>query len=393
MGGRTALLTSGRRIEPQPNDTLSEEYFNKVDRAINEHTTPAPAILASASPSAPAAAPLTPFRKVMSANQPYSTKLGASLLYEASADPNVNLPPTQLAVDALLVEQCPMLAFADKLFITAPRCQSTQGTWEESSGRNILRWESSGTSVQSIRLALDSPTTDPDDSPNGTVDFVSIRRQAQMTRNVFEVITCKGTPVFTIEEKLTRVQKLGFGDSTARPHNTAYDKVAYFSQYFVNHMNGSVLAKTNFFRLDEKSVNLTAVASGQILAQAVRTGNWKRSAWRNCTHNQRAWEVTFPGNVRDVDLPGTIRDLRVASTAAILVMALMDEARLPESQIVSASGMRSLGWLVLTWFLVGLCFALVPVMMFQILERTRLGESFRLSCLRCQNCLLPQRVY
>merc|ERR1740117_539121 len=115
-----------------------------------------------------------------------------------------------------------MIMFGNAMYINAPRCGNPLGTWADpSSGRSILRYNPLADG--SIFVGVDSAVTG-----NGSAKYAEIIEQPSREQNVFELTNCLDVTRYTIEEKLTRVNRMGRTRSTMRMHDTASGGQAFF---------------------------------------------------------------------------------------------------------------------------------------------------------------------
>jgi hypothetical protein len=346
-----------------PNDTVTEAYWNNVDAAINSvatQTQPPPSI----NDPGPTAKP-EPWKQVFKASVekevnvgqtpldysyvtpkpvvsdfdlythanagqvkslsvvPYDMAVGAHIMYGLSEKNTQTPPPSQKDVSQAFVAQCPMLMMQDTVLVTPPKCKDPQGAWQDpTTGRYLLHWKEQ---AGSIILGADSSV-----GGEGSATFATITEQITMARSVFHLKNCLGIPRYTIEENVIKINSMAAGAvSTMYEHDASQSEQAIFYEYTVNHPNGTLVAKSNLYRMDSHQVNFTLVdkegVPGEVISSATRLGHWQRKEWKTCDGDLRGWQLEFPAESSLFETVATVQDLRVATTAAILLMAVRDE--------------------------------------------------------------------
>eukprot|EP00928_Gymnodinium_smaydae_P064292 TRINITY_DN47678_c0_g1_i1.p1 TRINITY_DN47678_c0_g1~~TRINITY_DN47678_c0_g1_i1.p1 ORF type:complete len:499 (+),score=103.24 TRINITY_DN47678_c0_g1_i1:91-1587(+) len=358
-------------LTPQPNDTISELYYSKIDQAIlaAQQTTPSPlatklgvdmssttdgpyaAIAGASRVDTVTADQLTPnelasaevsFNVLPKPNSissaagkvagkqvsvvPYDMELGAKLMYKLTEKSQITSTPVpaQNIINEQFVAQCPMMMFANKLAITAPRCGQSMGLWADpTSARTLLRWN--GASDSGVFFGVDSVVTG-----NGSVLFAEFKQEAALSGTNFQLKNCMGVKRYTVEEQVVKVDKIGDGiSSTVQAHDSTRMGVAFFYKYLIKAPNGTVVAQSSLFRMNQNVVNVTMMNGevvGPLVATAKRQGTWTQDQWRECTKNTRAWQVDFKISSRDLDSVATVQDIRVAIAATMTLMAFRAEA-------------------------------------------------------------------
>mmetsp|Transcript_138619 Transcript_138619/g.431163 ORF Transcript_138619/g.431163 Transcript_138619/m.431163 type:complete len:515 (+) Transcript_138619:65-1609(+) len=435
-GARTLLSQSGELVNrgpasllvPLPNDTISENYWATVNRLITQagQQTPAPASL-----NDPAATPTPePWKRIMGASSnvnvldakqaqnvltdweyatpqpwsqtlqlddkakkkmsvlPYDMQIGAEIMYSLSTKTSATPPPTQEFVDETFMSQCPMVMFTDSLRIKPPRCNNNFGSWTDpKSDRTILRWNENNKG--GIYFGVDSKV-----SGEGSVNFAEVREMFSLNLYQFSLLNCMDVTRYTIEEKIIKVNHMApKARSTVREHDISKSREAYFYKYLLRGTNGSTVAETNLYRMDQSEVNFTMyngeMANGVTFAVAKRQGYWKRDAWRECRHPQRAWDIEFPMAQDNFATVATVQDLRVAAAAAVTLMAYRDEH-------VSADGFQHTGqghmWLTLvkTVFFILIALMIACICWIAIIQQN-LDKRLQWICFRLETVLLPKR--
>eukprot|EP00747_Dinoflagellata_sp_TGD_P162510 gnl/TRDRNA2_/TRDRNA2_180190_c0_seq1.p1 gnl/TRDRNA2_/TRDRNA2_180190_c0~~gnl/TRDRNA2_/TRDRNA2_180190_c0_seq1.p1 ORF type:complete len:457 (-),score=85.76 gnl/TRDRNA2_/TRDRNA2_180190_c0_seq1:67-1365(-) len=338
-------------LAPSANDTSMSSYLEDIDQklTIAGKSTPAP-VSANAPPKQPEK---EPWKKIYDARQSYDMALGAAILYNLNEKNTPTPPPTQDYVTAQFVAQCPLVMFGDQVYIKAPRCGNSMGSWNDpETDRAILRWDKSNEG--GITYNVDSAV-----SGDGSVRFAEVKEEFSWNSYNFNLFNCLGVKRYTIVEKTIKVNKMGAGRSTFRMHDTAESKVAYFLRYEIQHPNGSTVAQTGMFRQHDKQVNITTnnneISPGSLLATATREGYWKKDGWRQCTESPREWHLNFVQPATSMDQPSTVMDLRVATGILITMMAVRDEHR-------DVNGLNDEGQGTLVWGVVGTwIFAIIVV--------------------------------
>uniref|UniRef100_A0A7S4W2Z6 Uncharacterized protein n=1 Tax=Alexandrium monilatum TaxID=311494 RepID=A0A7S4W2Z6_9DINO len=422
------LLGASGLLVPQANDTISEEYWARVNRLINQagQLTPPPVTL-----NDPLSTPAPePWRKIMSASDhvdvldasqaqkvlsdweyatpqpfdtpiqlddqavkplnvvPYDMQIGANIMSDLTPKNTPTPPPSQAYVDESFVAQCPMVMFKGALAITPPRCTSGLGSWTDAqTNRPMMRWSGDGNG--GIGFGVDSVV-----SGEGSVSFAEFRERFSLTQNLFDLANCMNVRRYTIQEKIIKVDHMApLARSTAREHDLSQSSEAYFYQYVMKHVNGSTVGSTNLYRMDQSEVNFTLdngeLADGQVFAVARRQGFWRRDEWRDCHHPKRAWVIDFPMAETNFATVATVQDLRVAAAATITLMAFRDEQ-------VSSDGFQRTGrthlWLTLVRVIVfiGIVCLLAFILWMAIVQRN-VDKRLRWICFRFETVLLPKR--
>jgi len=414
-------------LVPQPNDTIPEEYWADVNRAIYNQGlhTPPPASLNDPSPTPTP----EPWKKIIKASAdvnvmdtpdaqnhllnweyatpqpfsssgspleaverkmgvvPYDMELGAHIMYGLSAKSSESLPPTQASVDEAFIAQCPMIMFGDALYITAPRCGSDLGAWTDPSrNRAILRWRDNGKG--GLYMGLDSAVTG-----EGSVKFAEYVEKFTLNKYHFELRNCMNAMRYTVEEQVIKVNHMApHASSTMLEHDISKSHEAIFYKYVINHPNGTSVAQTNLYRMDQSEVNFTFSAEtgdGAVFAVARRQGFWQRDQWRLCTQTRRGWALDFMVSQSSFETVATVQDLRVAAAATITLMAFRDED-------VGTDGFQHTGQGHMYWVLArsvflavlaiaGLCLCWIVV------THRNLDRRARWLCFRLETFLLPKR--
>lgn len=332
---RLRLRQTPTLVQPQPNDTISAMYWSQVDALLAAAGRSTPRPLTQAEIQQAEAAP-NKWNQVTAERQPYDTQIGAALLRGIEEEPTKTPPPSQAVVSESFVAHCPMLVFGSQLYIRAPHCSETMGAWiNPNTGHNFLRWQDSDDDTN-VHWGVDSIMYG-----NGSTTFATSDLQASLagTSTRFSLKNCLGVERYTIEERITKVDSMGYSDTTWRMHDTSYTGKAFFMKYLIWSPNGTMVAETNLFRMNARDVNITMTprnnAPGTLIATAHRNGHWDRDGWRQCTLTStgqpRQWQVNFMISQRELQTVATVMDLRVAAAALINIMALRDEHRNQET--------------------------------------------------------------
>jgi hypothetical protein len=365
-------------VAPLPNDTISDEYWADVNSAIDRvgSQTRSPTSLNDPVPTASPG----PFQQVMRASVhnpiappaaqedysyvtpqplsranaqtdqqvrsmgvvPYDMALGAHIMYGLAERNTETPPPTQGYVNEAFVAQCPMLMMQDAVLVTAPHCDSTKGSWQDPlSGRNLVHWNpNSGGLIFGVDSSINGA---------GAASFATLRERFTVARHVFSLENCMSVTRYILEENTIKVNHMAQGAiSTMFEHDASVSEEAIFYQYVVKHPNGTAAAQSNMYRMDASQVNFSLVDSqglpGPTITSANRVGHWTRNEWRTCDGNTRAWTVSFPAENQLFDTVATVQDLRVATAAAVTLMAYRDEE-------VGTDGFRHRGQGYMYWML------------------------------------------
>jgi len=423
-------------LAPQPNDTITADYWMMVDsaiRAAGQTTSRQPTLN-----DLPATPTPLPWEQVMHASQqvevvdtpamasgmndwergtplppdaaaaqgmtqhqhtapsarsvavlPYDMFLGASIMYDISVHNTEMPPPSQNAVNEQFVAQCPMVMFSDQIHVRAPRCGGSLGEWvDPDTERTIMRWQPNGGG--GLRFGVDSVVTG-----NGSVAFASFKESFSLSSWFFELRNCLEVMRYNIEEQVIKVDHMAPGShTTATDHSQRENGKAIFYKYIIRHPNGTTAAETDMFRMGQDQVNVSLPAregerAGRQVAAATRQGRWKDSGWREChTSTKRGWAMGFPASARGMETVATVQDLRVASAAVITLMAFRDEE-------AGVDGFQHVGQgdvyyeLVCTAFSVFGVFVLLSIVML-IIDRKGIDKKLRRHFFRLESALLPR---
>lgn len=437
--GPTRTAASADLLVPLPNDTISAEYWTQVNEAIAQAarlTTPAPSFndpLPTKPPSdwekvfqasqvvtvvdspqrsenlnnwefatpMPPRAAVTADGKVISGQGqdsqldrrhvsvvPYDMQIGARIMQSLSEKSPETPPPSQAVVDETFVAQCPILMFADTLAVRAPRCGNPLGEWADpATDRPILRWQPNNKG--GLRFGVDSAV-----SGQGSALFANLQEKLSIDRNEFELFNCLNVKRYTVEESIVKVDHMAANAFTTMvDHDLSGTGQAIFYEYTIKHPNGSAVAKTTLFRLDQDTVNFTRFHDrespvGDLIAVATRNGHWKRDQWRTCTDNPRGWQLTFT-NADKFETAASVMDLRVAAATVINLMAYRDEE-------VGKDGFQHVGQGQLYWSMLSVFFSLFlsAVACLLVLLGCWIKEydkKMKRFCFRLEQVLLPKR--
>jgi len=334
---------------------------------------------------------MAPWKETLLKQQPYDTRLGSDIIWEITQEATVTPPPSQKVVDALVAAQCPMIpSLSEQLIVGPPKCDDTMGYWDEPQGQNVLRWQESGDAGNFVSFGLDGQA-----GVNGSVNFATLEYRRNLFEDIWDVRTCQGMPLWQIKQSITKIEKMGQGRSTSITSDSSLKKVAYFVQYTISYANGTKAAQTDLMKLGADAVNITSLSRStpnQLIAQAVRKGRWKGQGWTNCTadKNKRSWEITFVGDVTDVDMAATAADVRVVSAATITLMAILDGRRLPDAALPEKGMVKELSWYLVQVVLFFFILILIPLLAVWVCHSQTYGDSLRVSCLKIQLFLLPR---
>lgn len=422
---------SGQLLVPLPNDTVSDSYFDMVDARIADvqSRTPAPPVVTTAEPSnyqkvadatikdpvkaedltdeelaSMRSVPIvTPGPGLNSKGQPSSEfdrgyevqvvpwdmKIGAEVLSTIKDDMSTPTPPpSQDLVSAQFVAQCPMIMFGNSLYINAPHCSDHLGSWEDpETHRSVIRWDGA---EKGLRFGVDSAV-----GGNGSATYAKLEQELTIQGFLFSLTNCLGAHRYTIEEQVTKVNYLGRGiESTITEHDISRSAEAFFYKYVIKAPNGSSVAATNLFRLNQDEINITMfnneVSDGAMVATAKRIGVWTGSGWRTCGASRRSWQVDFKLDSRSFDQVATVMDLRVASAALLTLMAYREEST-DISTGVARDGEHSLWKELLLSILISLAVAIVLLLIFMCLKRRLWDVKLRRIFFKLEAALLPKR--
>jgi len=419
--GRSELITL------MPNDTISEEYWMTVNAAISKaaKVTAAPSSL---NDPAPTPTP-EPWKKVFQASQtvdvvdtpqevsalndwqmatpmpptfshspgdlsartigvvPYDMQIGARIMYGLSEKNTETPPPSQTVVDETFTAQCPMVMFANQIFVGASQCGNPLGVWADPlTQRTIMRWQSNGKG--GLTFGVDSLI-----SGNGSVNFATFAESFSVDQYIFDLSNCLGVTRFKVEESIVKVNQMAQkASSTMIDHDLSNTATAIFYQYTIKNPSGTTVAKTDLFRMGWDAVNITRwnadVPTGEVIAIATRQGHWKEAQWHSCTSPPRGWILDFPTG-SNLDTVATVQDLRVASTAVINMMAYRDEE-------AGADGFQHVGqgelyWSITKSILIVVFIALFGAISLLICKRKGVDKKLRRFCFRLEQVIMPKR--
>jgi hypothetical protein len=245
-------------------------------------------------------------------------------MYGLSEHETATPPPSQSRVDEAVVAQCPLLIMQDSVQVIAPRCDEEMGAWQDpNTGRTLLHWRPGQRS--GLKFGVDSIIRGA-----GAATYATLVEQISVRRHVFALQNCFDVTRFTIEEEIIRVDHMAPGAiSTQFEHDGSLSARAIFYQYSIRFHNQTLVAKSNMYRMDASQVIFSIVddmgVPRETLTIANRTGDWRRGEWRTCDNETRAWTVDFPTANSKFATMATVRDLRVATAAAVTLMAYRDE--------------------------------------------------------------------
>ncbi|CAK0908318.1 unnamed protein product [Prorocentrum cordatum] len=435
----TALSGDEKLLEPMDNDTVTADYWSKVDRAIlNASTQLAPAATAQDSlAAAPAekyeevvvfhpsvhstyqnvdipdklpkegqssydwSSPLPAFRTHLGSMnndtgdlrelvlEPYNMQLGAAVINSISRKNPATPPPSQLAVNEAYTAQCPMVMFGKSLYVAAPDCSddlsTSMGTWQDQAkSRTIMRWQGNG--AGGVRFNVDSKV-----SGDGSVRFAEISELMTLNKYLFSLTNCLGTPSFMVEESIIKADKFGRGATTAADHDLSVTTQAFFYKYSIkNPSTGETVAETSLYRADTHQVNITVVQEGSLegsaSAVATRAGAWGVTG---CSKLAKGWDISFPTSAAAFDTVATVHDLRVASAVVVTLMAFRDQA-------IASDGLQRLGQVsMLTYIVKSVVMIFFGILMLYVLweycHSRGVDKKLRRVFFKLEATLLPQR--
>lgn len=320
---------------------------------------------------------------------PYDMQLGARIMSGLTEKAPGTPPPSQAIVDETFVSQCPILMFGNSLSVRAPRCGSTMGEWADpTTNRAVLRWDSN--KKGGLRFGVDSAVTGP-----GSVLFADLVESLSIDRSVFNLYNCLNVKRYIIEESIIKVDHMAANAyTTMLDHDLGGTKEAFFYEYTIKHLNGSAVAKTTLFRLDQDMVNFTWFSNlespvGKLIAVASRSGHWKRDQWRTCTENPRGWQLNFT-DAALFDTAASVMDLRLASAVVINLMAYRDE------EVSADDGFQHIGqgelyWSFLSWFFSVFLVAVACLALLLVCWIKEIDKKLKRFCFRLEQVLLPKR--
>jgi len=321
---------------PANADAISHAYWTSAEKilAVAGMSTPIPSgAYVNRQPTSPK--PKTWGEILQEPLQPLSTKLGAEVMYRMSPKATQTPPPSEAAIAAQFVAQCPMVLFEKNLSIRAPSCNDTLGKWWDPNPlnpRSVVRWRH--LPPAGLFFGVDSAMTGP-----GSAMFAEITERMTLTGSHFVMKNCLGVERWRIEENVYKVDSMGKVSSTIDFHDITMNTAAYFIKYLVKSATGVVVAESQLFRMLSNQVNFTKVVDGQstgeLLAVMTRQGQWTTTGWTQCmkADSPRGWSVYFPeGNLssNEADFRAgvtTVQDIRVALAGAINLMAYRNEKR------------------------------------------------------------------
>lgn len=421
-----ASQTPAPLLVPQPNDTIPQTYWDAVDQAIllagRSTTKPAsyndPGSTAppsgwdklldvttdvvvldtpdaelglndwrSVKPVAEGSSPQGPSIGATKASVlPYDMALGARLLSGATVKGPSAALPKQDFIDQQFVAQCPLVIVGKSLEVRAPSCGSNFGSWIDSgTDRTVMRWQPSSSS--GLGLAVDSVV-----SGLGSVTFGAIDELLSLgNRYTFQIKSCLGVAIYLLEESIIKVDQMAqHAESTMVQHEIGRAGVAFFYQYSVRNLNGSLVAQTNLFRMDSNQVQFSArsdgMAAGAPVAVAQRQGSWTREKWRECIKTPRAWKLDFSN---EAGAGASIKDLRMVAAATMTLIALRDEQLDTDGLQTGADtnlylSLAKSGLIIA--FVIGL--AVICLMVF---KTQGVDQKMRRFCFRFEAVMLPKR--
>lgn len=327
---QTTAQDEQQLVAPLPNDTISEEYWSMINERISQHehasaiaggpTGNNAELVSGLSASAPEASNWSlDFGK-------YLGNMSMDRLFEKEKLTASGAEPWHEDAAAQFVAQCPMIMFDKEIYIEAPRCDREWGAWKDPADgfRPILAWkprESGG-----IDFGVDSVVQGP-----GAVRYATLEQSVGVSAISFQLANCLDTIRYYVEEEVVKVNSISQGvSSTSTSHDLQESGVGFFYRYHINAPNGTEVAKTDLFRLNQDTFNVTMVsksaATGALVVTAHRYGAWKKNEWRECDGTTRGWSVIMQMDPRDVRMATTVMDIRVAATAIVTLMAFRDES-------------------------------------------------------------------
>eukprot|EP00403_Amphidinium_massartii_P035417 CAMPEP_0178444094 /NCGR_PEP_ID=MMETSP0689_2-20121128/39293_1 /TAXON_ID=160604 /ORGANISM="Amphidinium massartii, Strain CS-259" /LENGTH=578 /DNA_ID=CAMNT_0020068241 /DNA_START=79 /DNA_END=1812 /DNA_ORIENTATION=- len=277
----------------------------------------------------------THWEKVGQSSQPYDTLVGARLFDVLDEVPTKTPPPSQMFVSQTFVAQCPIIMFSDSLYIRAPTCNETTGSWvDPATDRVVLRWRVNGDG--SLVFGVDSAS-----HGSGGMTFATMQEELTLDQIIFQLRNCVGVLRWTMEEEITQVQSMGPGGSSMdiSGYDPSLATSAFFLRYQITGANGTLRSSSNLFRMNSNSIEFTQPYNeesvGPTMAQITRHGGWTGSDWRQCDGEKRQWQVTFTETQRTYDQVATVMDPRVAIATIVTMMAVRDESRDPSTGITT----------------------------------------------------------
>jgi len=431
QGSSFAATFTTVAVVPTANDTVSKEYYQMIDQAIAEAaaTTEAPpmgqgynnypsgtkspvesVIAASTAHSGPSAEDLTPeeINQAIMLNPlldprgawthgkqdkvslvPYDMQIGAQIMNRLS-EPTSTPPPSQQIVSEQFVAECPMIMFKDSITVSAPRCGETFGEWTDpETQRTILRWKPA--TAGGVYFGVDSVV-----DGNGSVMYANFDQTFALNGIEFQLTNCKQTTRYTVEETIMKVDHIGVGiTSSVQAHDVSRTKQAFFYKYTIRHVNGSAVAETSMYRMNQNQINVTMFrggefADGPLLATANKQGTWTQDDWRQCTGTKRAWELDFKLGESDFETVSTVADLRVATAAMITLMAYRDETINVQTGVTRQGEKGMVSQFLLGIFLVILALSLLLALQF-FAKRRGWDAKMRRLCFKFEAAFLPKR--
>jgi hypothetical protein len=320
---------------------------------------------------------------------PYDMQIGAQLMNDFTQPVTQSPPPSQMIVSEQFVAQCPMIMFNDALYISAPKCGSNMGMWEDpTSGRSILRWQSMDGG--GIQLGIDSVV-----GGNGSTLFATCQQQMSVTSTYFSLANCLGVLRYNIEETVMKVDHIGKGvTSTMQAHDISKTSEAFFYLYTIIAPNGTKVAQTSLYRMGQTNINVTLFdgdsATGALLATATKSGTWSASDWTACSSTPRTWDIAFQIDQREFNTVATVMDLRVATAAMLTLMAFRDQS-ISVKTGVTRQGEKSMLEHILIAVLIGLIASLVCLLFSVVMKRKGWDAKARRICFKFEQAALPRR--
>mmetsp|Transcript_7372 Transcript_7372/g.13082 ORF Transcript_7372/g.13082 Transcript_7372/m.13082 type:complete len:635 (-) Transcript_7372:48-1952(-) len=390
--GATTLagVTSTAAPTPAPRTTISEE-----EMAIMTALTP-PDLTNNDIPAAHSLGGYsseeyyTHWEKVGQSSQPYDTLVGARLFEILDEVPTKTPPPSQQFVSQTFVAQCPIIMFSDSLYIRAPTCNETMGTWvDPATDRVVLRWIVKGDG--SLAFGVDSATRG-----EGGMTFASMQEELTLDQIEFKLMNCLGVQRWTVGEEITQVQSMGPGGSTMdiSGYDPSLAGTAFFLRYQLTLANGTVRSTSDLFRMNSNTIEFTQPyndeSAGPTMASVTRNGDWVGQEWKTCDGTTRQWQVTFTETQRTYDQVATVMDPRVAIASVITMMAVRDESRDPSTGITTWARWSHLSTLFGSWIAFIVC-AVLLVILCILGEHSKHADRMQKYLFRVEQVIMPRK--
>jgi len=327
-GEQWAASSADGRMNPQEDLNPWEKILSASNTALKSLDTPGKLGVALGAPSDEFMGQMSGITASIKSKTvvPYDMKLGAHIMSALSEKKPPRSLPSQHDIDSKVNTQCPMAILSASVAVSAPRCGDKHGQWHyPGSDRVMMRW--SENALGGVTLKVDSAV-----EGNGSVLFADVREKFTWDTSNFLVTNCLGLPMYQMEEYVIRMNKM-----SKNAQSTAFDQgvtlrsgEAFYYKYVIRNMNGTNIASTQLLKPATSKVDISMFDPEteeftDVIATATRRGLWEQRQWTECTNERREWLITYPNVTLSRAALATVQDLRVASAAAITLMAYRQE--------------------------------------------------------------------